>query len=80
VGIKISEFGIEVPGKVVRTTDGNTTTLTLNAEQARVVHDATGAVLEFVAQQQELPMGEGALTAAVQEVEPEPPAKGKAAK
>ena len=55
MGIKISEFGIEVPGKVVRTTEGDTTTLTLNAEQARVVHDATGAVLEFVALQQKLP-------------------------
>lgn len=56
MGIKISEFGIEVPGKVVRTTDGDTTTLTLTAEQARVVHEATGLVLAFVDQQQELPL------------------------
>jgi hypothetical protein len=56
MGVKINSFGIEVPGKVIRTTNGNTTTITLDAEQARVVHEATGAVLEFVAAQQELPL------------------------
>ena len=51
MGIKISEFGVEVPGKVTRTVEGDTTTLTLNAEQAKVIHEATGFVLEFVAAQ-----------------------------
>lgn len=62
MGIKISEFGIEVPGKVVRTiaesSDGIVTTITLDAKQAAVVHEATGAVLDFVSQQQELPMND----------------------
>jgi hypothetical protein len=59
--VRISSFGIEVPGKVVRTYDEATgfTTLTLDSAQATVVHAATTAVLEFTAsqgQQPELPL------------------------
>jgi hypothetical protein len=56
MGVKINSFGIEVPGHVTRTKEGDTTTLTLNAKQAQVVHDATKAVLDFVALQEQLPL------------------------
>ena len=63
MGVKINSFGIEVPGKVIRTIaetgdNGIVTTITLDAHQALVVHEATAAVLGFVAQQQELPLDE----------------------
>jgi hypothetical protein len=56
MGVKINSFGIEVPGKVTRTVEDGVTTITLNAEQAQVVHDATTAVLDFVALQEQLPL------------------------
>jgi len=58
MAVRINSFGIEVPGKVIRTYDdaGDATTITLDAKQAQVVHDATQAVLDFVALQGQLPL------------------------
>jgi hypothetical protein len=55
MAVKINSFGVEVPGAVVRKFDGDTTVLTFDAEQARIVHEATGAVLDFLDAQQALP-------------------------
>lgn len=79
MGIRINSFGIEVPGKVVRIYDeaSDSTTITVDAKQAQVVHEATGAVLEFVASQQVLPLDQ-AEEVPEQVAPPADPPKGKA--
>jgi hypothetical protein len=59
MAVRINSFGIEVPGKVVRTYEGGVSTITLDAKQAQVIHDATKAVLDFVALQEQLPLDMG---------------------
>lgn len=53
MGIKISQFGIEVTGRVNRTYDEetNVTTLTVDSEQAQEIHESTGEILDFIKRQ-----------------------------
>lgn len=47
MGLKITELGVTVPGKVTRKFDGTETTLVLSEEQLVKLHEATGLALSL---------------------------------
>lgn len=53
MAVKIKSLGVEVPGQVVRKFADGVTTLILNEEQVRVLHDGLGTVVGFFDAQNE---------------------------
>jgi hypothetical protein len=47
VTVKIKTLGVEVPGRVVRNFENDTTTLLFNEEQVRLLHEELGTVVRF---------------------------------
>jgi hypothetical protein len=47
MGLKITELGVSVPGRIMRKFDGDDTTLTLSEEQTRKLHEATELALRL---------------------------------
>jgi len=51
MAVEIKTLGVTVPGNVVRKFNGTETTLVIGAEQARVLYEALGTVVQFFEQQ-----------------------------
>lgn len=47
MSVKIKTLGVELPGRVLRTFDGDNTTLVLDEAQARLLHEELTTVVGF---------------------------------
>lgn len=55
MGFHIEEVGLTVAGNIVKKFDGTTTTLRVNAEQARAIADSVATVLELFKESETAP-------------------------